>query len=112
MKEADIIRLQHMLSAAQEARSFAVGHKQSDLLHDRMLTLVLVKEIEIIGEAAANISQETRDQLSQFEWSDIISMRNLLVHRYFNINLDILWNTVEVNLPVLIEKLEKIPELR
>lgn len=109
MKEADIIRLQHMLDAAREARFFAAGHNRNDLDKNRMLTLSLVKEIEIIGEAASKISPEARAELSQFEWNVIIGMRNRLVHIYFDINLDILWYTVEFNLPELIEKLEKLP---
>jgi uncharacterized protein with HEPN domain len=112
MNDDDTTRLQHILDAAREARLFIQGRKKSDLHDDRMLTLALMKEIEIIGEAAANISRETRTQLSQFEWDKIIGMRNILVHVYFKINLTILWDTVENNLPQLIDELEKIPELR
>jgi uncharacterized protein with HEPN domain len=101
-----------MLDAAREAGLFATGHNRSDLHYDRMLTLALVKEIEIIGEAAANISPETRSQLLQFEWKAIINMRNRLVHVYHKIDLYILWDTVIRDLPQLIEELEKIPELR
>jgi uncharacterized protein with HEPN domain len=112
MNENDIIRLQHILDAAREARLFTKGRMKSDLIRNRMLTVALMKEIEIIGEAAVKVSQETRDQLSQIEWDKIIRMRNILVHVYYKINLNILWDTVEINLPKLIEELEKIPELR
>jgi len=112
MNENDIIRLQHILDAAREARLFTKGRMKSDLICNRMLTVALMKEIEIIGEAAVKVSQETRDQLSQIEWDKIIRMRNILVHVYYKINLNILWDTVEINLPQLIEELEKIPELQ
>ena len=98
----DAIRLRHMLDAAHEAMGFAKGRTRSDLDGDRMLVLSLVKDIEIIGEAAFQISRSTRNQLQDIPWDDIIGMRHRLVHAYFDINLDILWRTVEDDLPALI----------
>lgn len=107
----DAIRLQHMLDAAQEAMEFARGRPRSDLNHNRMLVLSLVKAIEIIGEAAFRMSPETRSQIHDVPWEAIIGMRHRLVHAYFDINLDILWRTVTDELPALIEVLEPhIPE--
>ena len=63
MKETDVTRLQHTLDAASEAMSFAKGHDRENLDKDRGLVLILVKEIEIIGEAASRISQEVSEQL-------------------------------------------------
>ena len=60
MRKDDVIRLRHMLDAAQEACAFAVGRAREDLNSDRQLTLALVKAIEIIGEAASRVSMETR----------------------------------------------------
>ena len=111
MNKNDIIRLQHILNAARYAKLFATGRDRPDLDNDMMLTFALTKAIEIIGEAATSISKDTRDQLSQFEWTKIIGMRNRLVHVYFQVDLDILWDTVKKGIPELIEKLEKIPEL-
>lgn len=112
MRAADIFRLQHMYDAAREARSFAEGHKREDLNRDRGLMLILVKEIEIIGEAASKVSEETRSQLRGIEWRVIIGMRNRLVHMYYDINLDILWNSIVYDIPRLIEELEKLPSLQ
>lgn len=112
MNKNDKDRLRHILDAAREAQQFIKDRKQEDLQTDRMLTLALTKEIEIIGEAAANISQETRAQLPQFEWSAIIGMRHRLVHAYDKVDLIVLWDTIEVNLPGLVKELEKIPGLR
>jgi len=112
MNAKDIIRLQHMLDYARETNKFIIDRSRDDLNNDNILTFALMKGIEIIGEAAANISQETKEQLSQIDWFDIIGMRNRLVHVYFNIDLDIVWNTTENSLPELIEKLEMLPELK
>lgn len=108
MRWEDRIRLQHMLDAANEALSFARGKDRPDLDDNRMLVLALVKDIEIIGEAAYQIPQETREQLQDIPWEDIVGMRHRLVHAYFDINLDILWQTVQEDLPGLIALLNPL----
>lgn len=70
-----------------------------------MLALALVKGIEILGEATYQISQQTREQFPNIPWEDFIGLRHRLVHAYFDINLGILWKTVEAHLPQLIEML-------
>ncbi|MFQ5789484.1 MAG: DUF86 domain-containing protein, partial [Acidobacteriota bacterium] len=91
MRKDDEVRLRHMLEAAQEAMTFASGKSRSDLDVDRMLALSLIKEIEIIGEAAARVSDETRSTRAELPWPDLIGMRHRPIHAYFDINLDILW---------------------
>lgn len=108
MRKDDTIRLRHMLDAAQEAMEFVQGRTRADLNDDRKLVLALVKDIEIIGEAAYQVSEIARDQLQNIPWNDIIGMRHRLVHAYFDINLDILWRTVQEDLPALIAVLEPL----
>jgi uncharacterized protein with HEPN domain len=99
-----------MLDAAREAESFSQNKTRNSLDTDRKLALALVKCIEIMGEAAAQISNQSREALPQIPWADIIGMRNRLIHAYFDINLDILWKTVVEDLPPLVAELEKIAE--
>lgn len=108
MQQSDTIRIKHMIEAAEEAISFAEGKERKDLDRERMLVLSVIKEIEMIGEAAAKISVEVRGKKSQIPWNDIVGMRNHLVHGYFDVDLDLLWNTIEHNLPVLVMNLKKI----
>ena len=108
MLKADRIRLQHMFDAAKEALEFIRGKGRSDLDKDRMLVLALIKDLEIIGEAANKISAEVRNQNSAIRWQDIIGMRNRLIHGYFDINLDIVWSTVTKELPSLKSELETL----
>ena len=70
--------------------------------------LALVKAIEIIGEAAYQVSSETRSQIPEVPWEDIMGMRHRLVHAYFDIDLDVLWSTVQNDLPPLIAVLESV----
>lgn len=97
-----------MLEAAGEALSFARGRRKDELRTDRMLALALVKEIEIIGEAASKLSLETKRSLPSIPWADIAGMRNRLVHVYFDIDFDILWDTVGSTLDPLISQLEPL----
>ena len=108
MQKDDAVRLRHMLDAAQEAAFFAQNKTRSSLDTDRQLVLSLVKSIEIIGEAAANVTTKCREDFPQIPWRDIISMRNRLTHVYFDINLDILWKTVVEDLPPLIAEIGKV----
>ncbi|NOZ51401.1 MAG: DUF86 domain-containing protein [Chloroflexi bacterium] len=101
MLKDDRMRLLHMLDAAREALMFVDGRTKNDLNTDRMLVLSLVKELEIIGEAAKPISEITKRELAVIPWADIIGMRNRLVHAYFDIDLDILWQTTQIDLPSL-----------
>lgn len=110
MQKADANRLRHMRDAAREAIDFARGRARSELDTDRMLVLALIKDVEIIGEAANQVSEDTRTQCQEVPWADIISMRHRLVHAYFDINLEILWRTVQQDLPPLLAALEKVLE--
>ncbi len=106
MSKDDEVRLRHMLDAACEALSFARGRERDDLDLDRQFVLALIKDIEIVGEAATQVTAPTRRELREMPWERIVGMRNRLVHAYFDINLDILWETVRKDLPDLIAILE------
>lgn len=106
MQRNDKIRIRHMIDAAKEALSFVANKHRENLNTDRMLVLSLVKSIEILGEAASKVSEQTRLECPAILWRDIIAMRNRLIHGYFDINLDIVWQTVTKELPSLVTDLE------
>ena len=106
MDRSDDVRLRHMLDAAREASQFIAGRARADLDRDRMLTLALVKEIEIIGEAAGKVSDATRKRCAGIPWPGITGMRNRLIHGYSSVDLDIVWRTATAELPPLVAALE------
>ena len=73
-----------------------------------MLTLALLKSLEIIGEAANGVSSVTQNRYPGIPWRDIIGMRNRLVHVYFDVDLDLVWDTIRTDLPPLIVELERV----
>ncbi len=108
MPKHDLVCIRHILDAAREALSFASGKTRLDLNTNRMLVLSLIKEIEIIGEAAGQVTEETKNTYKTIPWLDMIDMRNHLIHVYFEVDLDILWDTVVSDLPPLIKALDEI----
>lgn len=104
------VRMRHMLDHAKEAVGLLVGKKKTDLSSNRVLELALIRLIEIVGEAANRLPIEDQSRYPSIPWKEIVGMRNRLVHGYDAIDLDVLWDTLRIDLPKLIEELEKILE--
>lgn len=107
MPKNDLIRLQHMLDAAEEVVELAGGKSRHDIESERMLNLSLVRLVEVVGEAANRVSPEGQAKYASIPWLQIIGMRNRLIHGYDNVDFDILYQTVIEDLPYLIAELEK-----
>lgn len=104
----DSVSWRHMLDHARKAVSLIENRSRSDLDTDRLLSLALVRLAEIVGEAATRISMPLRRQHPEIPWSQIIGLRNRLIHGYDTIDFDILWQILTVDLPALIVMLDKI----
>ncbi len=99
-----------MLDAAIEAVGFVKGRSRTELDTNRMLSLSIVRLLEVIGEAAYGVSPAFREKHPEMAWKQILGMRNRLIHGYYDINLDIVWKTATEDLPVLIQQIEKALE--
>lgn len=108
MLNRDQTRLQHMLDAAQAAIGHLSNRKREDLDNDRLLLNGVVRELEILGEAACQITSETREKHSSLPWREMIGMRNRLIHAYFDVDHQAVWLVVKNHLPDLIVKLQAI----
>jgi uncharacterized protein with HEPN domain len=108
MNPRDRVRLQHLADALDSAIRFARGRERTDLDTDEMLLFALVRAVEIAGEAASQVTADTRARLPDLPWSSMIGMRNRLVHAYFDINRDILWTTVTEAAPALAQQLRVV----
>lgn len=104
----DEVRLQHMLDAAQKAINYMHSRSRADLETDELLMLALVRLLEIIGEAAKNVSRETREQAPHISWRQIAGTRDRLIHGYFAVDLDVLWTIINHDLPPLIAELQHL----
>jgi uncharacterized protein with HEPN domain len=97
-----------MLDAALEIQQYVQSATREDLNHDPKLVHSLVHLFEIIGEAANQVSDELRKQTSDIPWFIIIGMRNRLIHAYFSIDLNVVWSTSTVDIPMLIAEVENL----
>jgi uncharacterized protein with HEPN domain len=97
-----------MRDAAREAIGFATGRTREDLETDRQLLLAIVKDVEIVGEAASRLGEGFRTQHPELPGKAIVAMRNRLVHAYFDVDREIVWNTVTADLPFLAAVVEGI----
>src|SRR5579871_3949089 len=106
MKPDDRIRLTHMAEALGHAIRFIEGRRRADLDGEPMLTFALLYALLTVGEAANNVSHDTRLLLPQIPWPVIIGMRHRLVHAYADIDHDILWTTATEAAPKLLEQVD------
>jgi uncharacterized protein with HEPN domain len=97
--------LSDMRDAIQAARKFSRGVTFEEFQNNREKQFAIIHALEIIGEAAKQVPVPVRDGYPDIPWRDIAGMRDRLIHGYFSVNLERLWNTVQEDLPYLEEKL-------
>ena len=104
----DASRLRHMLDAACKAVEFSKGKNRSSLDSEEQLVLSLTRLIEIVGEAAKNVSSDMRNKHPEIPWGDIAGTRDRLIHGYFDVDYDVVWQIVSSDLPKLVAQLKKL----
>ncbi len=104
---ADRIRLQHMLEAARSAVRFMHDRSREDLETDELLGRGVMHAIQEIGEAASRTSEQGRARVAGVPWTQIVGMRHRLVHVYWGVNLNLVYEVVARDLPVLIAAIEQ-----
>ncbi len=105
--KSDLIRLHHILDAVNKTLYFSKGKSRRDLDTDEILSLALVRLLEIMGEASSKVTLETQSRYPSLPWKEMIGMRNRLIHAYDQVSLDILWQILIDDLPPLADKLQK-----
>ncbi|MFS2189224.1 DUF86 domain-containing protein [Mucilaginibacter sp. Mucisp84] len=103
-KMGDSQRLLHILEAIDEIHSYTLNTDLTTFLSNSMMRFACVKQIEIIGEAANYITPETKAMFTDLEWKQIIGMRHILVHEYFGVDFNLIWQVIINDLPVLRQK--------
>jgi len=103
--------LDHMRMAADDACSFVAGLSKEEFIADKRTQNAVIMSLIVIGEAATKVMDgyaEFANQHRQVPWRSMRGMRNRIAHGYFDINLDVVWDTVQTALPDLLEQLSEL----
>ena len=106
--DKDKIYLNHILDAINSISEFTNGMNKRAFIKNEVVINAVIRKLEIIGEAVKNISAKLRQQYFDIPWKQITGTRDNLIHEYFNVDIDLVWKTITINLPELKEKISKI----
>ena len=107
-KKEDLVFIKHILNAINDLLSSIKSLSKKEFIESKDIKDATIRRIEIIGEAVKNISEETKNRYPKIEWKKIIGTRDRLIHAYFNVDLDITWDIIKHNIPILKNQILKI----
>ncbi|WXG44624.1 MAG: DUF86 domain-containing protein [Promethearchaeati archaeon SRVP18_Atabeyarchaeia-1] len=110
MKKDDSVYLHHIMDAISRIEEYTRAVKRQDFIGGHMVQDAVMRQIEIIGEATKRLSKELRDKRPEIPWKDMAGLRDKLIHGYFGVDLDAVWDTVERDIPQLKRKLKGLVE--
>jgi uncharacterized protein with HEPN domain len=108
MKENDLVYIKHILEAIDKIERYLGSVSYVEFSKNDMIIDAVVRELEVIGEAAGNISKELKNKNPELPWRESSDMRNFLIHEYFGVNAKTVWDTCKVDLPGLKKQIENL----
>lgn len=111
MEKDNSVFIKHILDSINAIADFSKGISKNKFETNRLIQSAVVREIEIIGEAVKNISNSFKEKHLEIPWREIIGTRDKMIHHYFGVDLDILWNIIKIDLPLLKRQLEETSKI-
>ena len=100
--------IEHILESICAIETFSRDLSKEELISNRLKQSAIVREIEIIGEAVKNISENLKEKYLEVRWKDIVGTRDKMIHHYFGVDLDIVWEIIKRDLPILKKQMERV----
>ena len=110
MKKDNLVYLRHILDAIKRIGEYTKEINYKDFVNSSLIQSAVIREMEIMGEATKRLTQDFKEKYPDIPWKRIAGMRDKLIHDYFGVDLDAVWETVEKDIPILRDKLKKIIE--
>jgi uncharacterized protein with HEPN domain len=110
VRRDDSVYLRHVLDAILRIEEYTQGTAREDFLHSHLRQDAAIRQIEVIGEAVKKLSSEMKTGHPEIPWKDVAGMRDKLIHDYFGVDLDAVWDTVDKDIPRLKDKIRAIIE--
>ncbi len=110
LKKDPLIFIEHILESIKNIEDFSKGLSKDSLVKNRLNQSAIIRELEIIGEAVMNISNDFREKYPGIEWSKIAATRNKIIHNYFGIDFNIIWDIIKEDAPRLKKDIQEILE--
>ncbi len=108
MQRDDSVYLHHIIDAITRIEAYTRGQDRLTFLNDTLVQDGVIRQIEIIGEAVKHVSTPLREKFPHIPWQDVAGMRDQLIHEYFGVDIEIVWNTVTDDIPAFKNAIEKI----
>jgi uncharacterized protein with HEPN domain len=106
MSKNDSLYLYHILDSISKIENFMENIDENEFKTNELVQSAVIRQLEIIGEATKQISNDTRKKYTNVPWKDIAGMRDKLIHGYFGVDIDAVWNTIQKDIPTLKKHIE------
>jgi uncharacterized protein with HEPN domain len=110
MKKDDSVYLRHIMDAFLQIEHYTDGITYEAFLSNRLVQDGVIRQLEVMGEAARNISDDLQIKNPAIPWRQMISLRNRIIHAYFNVNFQIIWEIIQVDIPEIKQEIKLILE--
>jgi len=104
----DLPYINHILDAIKDIEESIEDISREEFEKNKDIKDANIRRIEVIGEAVKNLSKDIKEKYNEIEWNKIIGTRDKMIHHYFGVNLDILWDIIKISIPDLKIKILKI----
>jgi uncharacterized protein with HEPN domain len=111
MKKDDSVYLRHIIDAFLKIERYTDGVTHEEFLSNSLLQDGVIRQLEVMGEAARNLSEDLRNEYPTIPWRQMMSLRNRMIHAYFNVNLQIIWEIIQGDIPNLKQETKRVLEI-